>query len=325
MSATPESQRVLVTGASGFVGSALCRHFIACGFDVVGTVRSLPATLVSGVDYRIVGELGTDTVWSDKFFIGVKIIVHCAARVHVMNDNVQDPSMEFRRVNTLGTESLAQVAARAGVKRLIFLSSIKVNGENSLSDAPIDEASPTNPQEHYGISKLEAERALHCIAAETGMEVVILRLPMVYGSGVKGNFLRLLKIVDSGIPLPFSLVNNQRSLIYLNNLTGAITACLTNPAAAGKTYMVSDGENISTPQLITQIAYALEKPVRLWPCPLRLLEVASMLAGKSDEISKLLGSLCINSNKIRSELGWVPTYTLTQGLSVVAAWYHRQV
>jgi nucleoside-diphosphate-sugar epimerase len=325
LSATPESQRVLVTGASGFVGSALCRHFIACGFDVVGTVRSLPATLVPGVDYLIVGELGTDTAWSDKVFTGVKIIVHCAARVHVMNDYAKDPLMEFRRVNTLGTENLAQVAAHAGVKRLIFLSSIKVNGENSLSDTPIDETSPTNPQGHYGISKMEAEKALRRIAAETELEVVILRLPMVYGPGVKGNFLRLLKIVDSGIPLPFSLVNNQRSLIYLNNLTGAITACLTKSAAVGKTYMVSDGENISTPQLITQIAYALEKPVRLWPCPLRLLEVASMLAGKSDEISKLLGSLCINSNKIRSELGWVPSYTLTQGLSVIAAWYHRQV
>jgi len=233
--------------------------------------------------------------------------------------------MEFRRVNTLGTENLAEVAAHTGVKRLIFLSSVKVNGENSLSDSPIDETSPTNPQDHYGISKLEAEKALFRIAAETGLEVVILRPPLVYGPSVKGNFLRLLKIVDSGIPLPFSLVNNQRSLIYLNNLTGAITACLTDPAAAGETYMVSDGENISTAQLITQIAYALEKPVRLWPCPLRLLELAGMLARKSDEISKLLGSLCINSNKIRSELGWVPSHTLTQGLSVIASWHHRQV
>ena len=325
MSTTPETQIVLVTGASGFVGSALCRHLVAHGIDVIGTVRSLPATLVPGVDYRIVGELGTNTAWSDKVFIGVKVIVHCAARVHVMNDYAKDPLMEFRRVNTLGTENLAEIAAHTGVKRLIFLSSVKVNGENSLSDSPIDETSPTNPQDHYGISKLEAEKALFRIAAETGLEVVILRPPLVYGPSVKGNFLRLLKIVDNGIPLPFSLVNNQRSLIYLNNLTGALTACLTNPAAVGKTYMVSDGENISTAQLITQIAYALEKPVRLWPCPLRLLEVASMLAGKTNEITKLLGSLCINSNKIRSELGWVPTYTLIQGLSVIAAWYHRQV
>jgi len=307
LSTTPETQIVLVTGASGFVGSALCRHLVAHGIDVIGTVRSLPATLVPGVDYRIVGELGTNTAWSDKVFIGVKVIVHCAARVHVMNDYAKDPLMEFRRVNTLGTENLAEVAAHTGVKRLIFLSSVKVNGENSLSDSPIDETSPTNPQDHYGISKLEAEKALFRIAAETGLEVVILRPP------------------DSGIPLPFSLVNNQRSLIYLNNLTGAITACLTDPAAAGETYMVSDGENISTAQLITQIAYALEKPVRLWPCPLRLLELAGMLARKSDEISKLLGSLCINSNKIRSELGWVPSHTLTQGLSVIASWHHRQV
>lgn len=325
MSVTPESQRILITGASGFVGSELCRQLVACGLDVVGTVRSLPATLVPGVDYRIVSELGTSKAWSNEVFTGVKIIVHCAARVHVMDDYAQDPLMEFRRVNTLGTENLAQLAAYNGVKRLIFLSSIKVNGENSLTDTPFDETSPTNPQDHYGISKLEAEKALSRIAAETDLEVVILRLPLVYGPGVKGNFLRLLKIVDSGISLPFSLVNNQRSFIYLNNLIGAVTACLTDPAAAGETYMVSDGENISTVQLITQIAYALEKPVRLWPCPLRLLKLAGMLAGKSDEISKLLSSLCINSNKIRRELDWSPSYTLTQGLSVTAAWYHRKI
>ena len=325
MISTPESQRVLVTGASGFVGSALCRHFVAHGLDVIGTVRSLPATLVPGVEYRIVGELGTSTAWSDEVFTEVKIVVHCAARVHVMHDYAQDPLMEFRRVNTLGTENLAQVAAHTGVKRLIFLSSVKVNGENSQSDSPIDETSPTSPQDHYGISKLEAEQALFRIAAETGMEVVILRPPMVYGPGVKGNFLRLLKIVDSGIPLPFSLVNNQRSFIYLNNLTGVIAACLTDPAAVGRTYMVSDGEDISTAQLITQMAHALEKPVRLWPCPLRLMKLAGILVGKSDDISKLLGSLCINSNKIRDELGWIPSHTLTQGLSQIAAWHHRQV
>ncbi len=181
MSTTPETQIVLVTGASGFVGSALCRHLVAHGIDVIGTVRSLPATLVPGVDYRIVGELGTNTAWSDKVFKGVKVIVHCAARVHVMNDYAKDPLMEFRRVNTLGTENLAEVAAHTRVKRLIFLSSVKVNGENSLSDSPIDETSPTNPQDHYGISKLEAEKALFRIAAETGLEVVILRPPLVYG------------------------------------------------------------------------------------------------------------------------------------------------
>ncbi len=325
MSTTSEPQKILITGASGFVGSELCRQLVACGLDVVGTVRSLPAIQVPGVDYRIVGELATNTAWSNEIFTGVGVVVHCAARVHVMGDYVQDPLMEFRRVNTLGTENLARIAANNGVKRLIFLSSIKVNGENSLTDTPFDETSLSNPQDHYGISKLEAEKVLSRIAFETGMEIVILRLPMVYGPGVKGNFLRLLKIVDSGISLPFSLVKNQRSFIYLNNLTSAITACLTDPAAAGETYMVSDGENISTAQLITQIAYALEKPVRLWPCPLRLLKLAGMLSGKSDEISKLLGSLCINSNKICRELDWVPSYTLSQGLSVTAAWYRKKV
>lgn len=319
-----ESFRVLVTGASGFVGSALCRHFVASGLNVIGTVRNLPVSPVLGVDYRSVGELGTDTAWGDDIFTGVEVIVHCAARVHVINDRGQDSLMEFRRVNTLGTEALAQIAAKAGVRRLIFLSSVKVNGESSLPNLPIDESSPVNPQDHYGISKLEAEQALFRITAETGLEVVILRPPMVYGPGVKGNFLRLFKIVDKGIPLPFSLANNQRSLINLNNLTDVIAACLTDPAAAGKTYMVCDGEDISTAQLVTQMAHTLEKSVRLWPCPLRLIELAGMLAGRSDETSRLLGSLRINSKKIYSDLGWVPPYTLTQGLSQISAWHQRK-
>ena len=324
MIATLESHKVLVTGASGFVGSALCSYLIKCGHNVIGTVRKLPVSPIYGVDYRIVGDLGTNTAWYENIFSGVEVIIHCAARVHIMNEDVQNPLKEFRQINTQGTETLARIAANTGVKRLIFLSSVKVNGENFPLSSPIDEMSPTVPKDYYGISKLEAERSLLNIAEETGLETVIFRLPLVYGPGVKGNFLRLFKIVDKGIPLPLSLVENLRSLINLNNLTDVVGSCLTDPRAVGKTYMVSDSKDISTTQLIIEMSQALDRPVRLWPCPLPLIKLTGTLVGRSDEVSRLLGSLRINSNKIYCELGWVPPYTLTEGLSQISSWYHQK-
>ena len=315
--------KVLVTGASGFVGSALCSHLVSRDFDTIATVRNLPDALVPRVDYRIVTKLDAATDCHDAL-AGVQTVIHCAARVHVMRDHAQDPLTEFRRVNTLGTETLAQAAAHCGVKRLVFLSSIKVNGESAPPDAPFDQASPAKPQDPYAISKWEAEQALTRVSTETGLEIVVLRCPLVYGLGVKGNFLRLLQAVKHGIPLPFSLVKNRRSLIYLDNLTDAIATCLTHPAAAGKTYLMSDGEDVSTAELISRIAQALGKPSRLWPCPLGLIELAGRMPGKSDEIARLLGSLCIDSSKIRSELDWTPPYTLEQGLAETARWLHGQ-
>jgi nucleoside-diphosphate-sugar epimerase len=315
--------KALVSGASGFVGSALCSHLVSRGFDAVATVRNLPDALVPRVDYRIVTELDSATDWHDAL-AGVQTVIHCAARVHVMRDHAQDPLTEFRRVNTLGTETLTRAAAHCGVKRLVFLSSIKVNGESALPDAPFDQASPVKPQNPYAISKWEAEQALTRVSAETGLEVVSLRCPLIYGPGVKGNFLRLLQAVDHGIPLPLALARNRRSLIYLDNLTNAIATCLTHPAAAGKTYLVSDGEDVSTAELIARIAQALGKPSRLWPCPLGLMELAGRMTGKSDEIARLLGSLCIDSSRIRSELDWRPPYTLEQGLAETAQWLHGQ-
>ena len=315
--------KALVTGASGFVGRALCSHLVAHGLDVVGTVRNLPGTPVSGVSYRIVAEMSASTDWSDVL-TGVQAVIHCAARVHVMRDHVQDPLMEFRHVNTLGTETLARAAARCGVKRLVFLSSIKVNGESASPDMPFDQISPAKPQDPYAISKWEAEQALTRVAAETGLEVAVLRCPLVYGPGVKGNFLRLLQAVDRGIPLPFALARNRRSLIYLDNLTGAIATCLAHPAAAGKTYLVSDGEDVSTAELIDRIARALGNPSRLWPCPLGLMKLVGMMTGKSDEVARLLGSLCVDSSRIRNELGWAPSYTLAQGLAETVRWFRRR-
>ena len=315
--------KVLVTGASGFVGKALCTYLVLRDFDVVATVQNLADALVPKVNYRIVTEICASTDWDDAL-AGVQTVIHCAARVHVMRDHAQDPLTEFRRVNSLGTETLARAAAHCGMKRLVFLSSIKVNGESAPSDAPFDQTSPAKPLDPYAISKWEAEQVLTRVSAETGLEIVVLRCPLVYGPGVKGNFLRLLQVVDRGIPLPLALARNRRSLIYLDNLTDTIVTCLTHPAAAGKTFLVSDGEDVSTAELIARIAQALGKPSRLWPCPLGLIKLAGRLTGKSDEIARLLGSLCMDSSKIRSELDWMPPYTLEQGLAETVRWLHGQ-
>lgn len=314
--------KFLITGANGFVGKALCAELLRQGYPVRAAVRS-GDTSIENLEVAAVGSIDGETDWTDALR-GVDVVIHLAARVHVMRDPAQDPLAEFRRVNTLGTETLARAAARAGVKRFIFLSSIKVNGEETRGTA-FTELDAPNPQDPYAISKWEAEQALHRIAADTGMEVVVLRCPLVYGPGVKGNFLRLMQAVARGIPLPLALADNRRSLIYLGNLTGAISACLHHPEAVGKTYLVSDGEDVSTAQLILQMARALGRPARLWPCPLGLMRLAAMMTGKSDEVTRLLGSLCIDSSKIRRELGWRPSHTLAQGLAETAAWHRRQV
>lgn len=319
---------VLVTGAGGFIGSALCSQLSIAGYAVRGVRRNIERgaqspSIASPVSWMTVPDIGPDTLW-DEALHGVATVVHLAARVHALRGQVQDSLAEFRRINALGTETLARAAARAGVGRFLFLSTVKVNGEETWGTA-FTELDTPNPQDSYAISKWEAEQALHRIAAETGMEVVVLRCPLVYGPGVKGNFLRLMQAVDRGIPLPLALVDNRRSLVYLGNLTGAIIACLEQREAAGKTYLVSDGENVSTAQLITQMAQALGKPARLWPCPVGLIKFAGKVTGKSDEVARLLGSLCIDSSKIRRELGWASPYTLKQGLRETADWYRQHL
>ena len=313
-------ETVMITGAQGFVGGALCSSLRKQEWSVRPVVRTRSP---NNGDHIEVGDIDPDTNWN-LALSDTQYIVHCAAHVHRVQGHTQDSLREFRRVNTFSTETLARAAARSGVKRFIFLSSIKVNGENAPLDSPFNQTSPANPHDSYSISKWEAEQALARVATETGLKIVILRCPLVYGPRVKANFLRLLQAVKHGIPLPFSLVKNRRSLIYLGNLTDAIATCLTHPAAAGKTYLVSDGEDVSTAELIALIAQVLGKPSRLLPCPLGPIELAGMLTGKSDEIARLLGSLCIDSSKIRSELDWTPPYTLEQGLAETARWLNGQ-
>lgn len=315
---------ILVTGATGFVGQALCKRLANDSFTVRCAVRlsdHLASAQFSRIERFIIEDIGPDTDWS-KALPGIDTIVHLAARVHVINDKDADPPAEFRRINVSGTEHLAREAAKAGVKRFIFLSSIKVNGEGK--NTPYSEAQSVHPSDPYGISKWEAEQALRRIETETGMKVIIIRPPLVYGPGVKANFLNLIKLVNSGIPLPLASVSNKRSLIYIENLVDAIVSCIRNPNAAGQTYLVSDGEDVSTPELARRLASALGRPARLFPFPAGLMGIAGKLMGKSELVDRLIGSLLINSSKIHRDLGWKPPCTMELGLKRTAEWFLKE-
>lgn len=312
--------RVLVTGATGFVGRFLCTRLLSEGWSVRGTMLNYenPALLVEGVEPVVIEAMGGATRWSHAL-TGIDAVIHLAARVHIMEDPSADPLTEFRKVNSEGTKRLACEAVKAGVKRLVFVSSIKVSGEESLT--PYTENSPVQPSDPYGVSKWEAELALRQIEAETGQEVVIVRPTLVYGPGVKANFYNMMKVIQKGIPLPFASISNKRSLIYVGNLIDAITKCTVHPIATGKTFLVSDGEDVSTPELIRRIAAALNVPAGLFPFPLCLMRFAGKLIGKSAAVNRLAGSLTVDSSKIRQELGWTPPFSMEQGLRETAEWY----
>lgn len=313
-------RRILITGAGGFVGQALTAALDSAGRDWIAATRRASAQL--GNRQIIVGDIGAHTDWSAALR-GIDCVVHLAARTHVLHDDSDDPLAAYREINLHGTTVLAQQAAAAGVRRLVFLSSIKVNGEASAGH-PFTEHDAPAPEDAYGITKREAEDALHAIASTTGLETVVLRPPLVYGPGVKGNFLRLLRLVERGMPLPFASIRNRRSLVYVGNLADALISCIDAPAARGKTYLVSDGEDCSTPALITGMAAAMRKPPRLWPCPALLLNLGAALIGRRAEAMRLTGSLQIDAGSLRRELGWSPRYTLDQGLSETVQWYHRR-
>lgn len=311
------AHRILVTGASGFVGQRLCAETIERGWQVRAVLRT-PDSSHNGVESVSVGEIDSETNWTEALR-EVEVVVHLAARVHVMRDDANDPLEEYRRVNVAGTEHLARSAAVSGVKRLVYVSSIKVNGEATNGGTKFTETDAHSPQDPYGISKWEAEQALYRVAAETGLEVVIVRPPLVYGPGVKGNFAQMLKVLAKGIPLPLASVRNLRSLVYVENLVDALIVCATHPAAAGQTYLVSDGEDVSTPDLLRQLGAAMGHPARLFPCPSALLKLAGRLTGKAEQVERLLGSLRVDSGKIRRELNWRPPYTLWEGLQNTGA------
>lgn len=307
---------IAVTGVTGFVGSSLVEHLFARQFDV----HRVPRSSVE------IGE--------------AQCVIHCAARAHIMRDESLDPLTEYRRVNVQATLKLARQAAAAGVRRFVFLSSVKVNGESTSSlrggtaaaaiqgeglaccaeGAPRNDGSaftsndvPT-PEDAYGLSKWEAERGLREIASQTGMEVVVVRPPLVYGPGVKGNFARLLDLVRSGVPLPLAAVDNRRSFIGLDNLVDLLIRCVDHPKAAGKTLLASDGQDLSTPELLRMLANAMGRPARLFPLPVPLLRLGGRALGRLNEVDRLVGSLQVDSSVTRELLGWTPPVSVEEGI-----------
>ncbi|KAA0688717.1 NAD-dependent epimerase/dehydratase family protein [Azospirillum brasilense] len=316
--------RVLVTGATGFVARTVIPLLVERGHSVRAVVRQKgdgrpDIAVPHAADTVTIGDIGPATAWGSALQ-GMDAVVHLAARVHVMRDRESDPLAAFRCVNTAGTRVLAEAAAAAGVKRMVYLSSVKALADESRPEELSEETEP-DPHSPYGISKLEAERALAEISARTGLEAVVIRPPLVYGPGVGGNFLRLMQAVDRGIPLPLGALENRRSLIFVGNLADAIQECLTHPQAAGGRFLVHDGRPMSTPELVRAIAEALGKPARLLPVPPSLLALAARLARREAMLDRVAGSLVIDDGAIRRALNWRPPCYPAYGLRLTAEWF----
>lgn len=299
----------VVTGADGFVGRALRDRLAARGDDVRAVTRAT------------VGDFAEVRDWS-PVVEGAEVVYHLAARVHVMNDRAENAAQLYRAMNVDATASLARAAARAGVRHFVFVSSVKAGGEWS-GDAPLRESDEPRPEDDYGRSKLEAERALGAIRGEGAMHVSILRPPLVYGPGVKANFLRLLGAVDRSLPLPFGGIRNRRSLVSVANLADAMTRCADAGAAASRTFYVSDGEDVSTPELVRRIAKALGKRAPLLPVPVAMLRLAGSVTGRRAAVERLTSSLAVDTQAIRGAIQWRPPLTLDDGLRATADWYRK--
>jgi nucleoside-diphosphate-sugar epimerase len=310
--------RILLTGSSGFVGSALAAALLREGESLVCPVRRSAPADNERICYPVTGDFTTATDWR-PYLDADGIVIHCAARVHVMNDTASDPLAAFRNINVDATLHLARQAAACGVRQFVFLSSVKVNGEQTATGQRFTENDASQAHDPYGISKLEAEQALLTLGKETGMAITIIRPPLVYGPGVKANFASMMRWVKKGIPLPFGTIHNQRSLVYVGNLVSLISACLRHPQAAQQIFLVSDGQDLSTSELLRHCAQALGVPSRLLPCPPQWIQMAARLAGKPGVAARLCASLQVDISKARSLLGWEPPYSVEQGLSATAA------
>ena len=304
--------KILVTGASGFVGQHLVRSLKQQGVCVVGVGRK---PITSDADmFFLVPDFANINAWAEPL-VGCTAVVHLAARVHVMQDKTVNPLAEFRKVNVDATLNLAKNAAQAGVKRFVFISSIKVNGEHTEIAKPFTEEAVVNPQDAYAVSKNEAEQCLLQIAQQTGMEVVIIRPPLIYGEGVKANFASMMRAVKYGLPLPLGNIQNKRSLVYVGNLVSLIAKCIEHPKAANQVFLVSDGCDVSTTELLKACAKALGIEARLFSVPLKLIDTAAAVLAKRGIIQRLYGNLQVDISKAQNLLDWQPLISLEDGLT----------
>ncbi len=299
--------RILVTGASGFVGAAVHRRLTSEALDILPVYRN---DHHSGL---AIGNIDGSTDWSSAL-TNTTHVIHTAARVHIMKESVADPLQAFRKVNTEGTLNLARQAAEAGVTRFIFISSVKVNGEQTKAGMAFTEEDVSGSDDPYAISKHEAETDLRRLASETRMEIVIIRPPLVHGPGVKANFLSLMKLVRTGFPLPLGKIDNRRSMVSLDNLIDFIITCITHPKAANQTFLVSDGEDLSVTQLLRKLASAMDMPSRLIPIPSSWLKIALSVVGKKSIADRLCGSLQVNITKAQTLLDWSPKWSVDEGI-----------
>lgn len=305
--------RIVITGTSGFVGRALCSQAVEQGLTVRGAKRSCSGT-PEAIESVAVGDIDGNTDWSGALK-GCDVVLHLAARAHIMHDSALDPLAEFRKINVDGTLNLARQASKAGVKRFVFISSIKVNGEGTQLGQAFTADDVAAPEDAYGISKGEAEAGLRQLSQETGIEVVIIRPPLVYGPEAKGNFSSIMRWVARGWPLPLGAVTrNRRSFVALDNLVDLILTCVDHPQAANQTFLVSDGEDLSTTELLRRMGKALNRPARLMPVPAGLLAFAARLLGKKAVAQRLLGSLQVDMGKTCELLDWNPPVSVDEGL-----------
>lgn len=310
-------QRFLVTGATGFVGQCMLGALRERGYGVRAALRRGPAA--PAVDSVVVGDIGPETPW-DEALAGIDVVVHLAGLAHLPPDATQAQKDQFQRINTQATLALARACSDSGVRRLVFVSSVKVNGERT-TQAAFTEADPPQPCDAYARSKWAAEQGLREIATETGLEVTVVRPPLVYGAGVKANFLQLMRWVDRGVPLPLASIDNRRSLIGVENLADALISCAVHPDAVGETFLVSDGDDVSTPQLVRRLATAMGREARLFGCPATVLRWLGGLSGRGARMNRLLDSLQVDTSKIRDRLGWQAPVAMEQGLAAAVHWF----
>lgn len=313
------SSTVLITGGTGFIGRVLCGALQGAGMRYRLALRALRVDDPLRDGDCVVGELSGRTDWSSAL-AGVDAVVHVAGIAHVLEKPSEEVLELYRRVNVDATLALGYAAAKAGVRRFVLVSSARIHGEFSI-ERPWRESDLPNPPDPYSLSKWEAERGLRQIELNTGMEAVVIRPPLVYGPGVKANFLRLMRWVDAGWPLPFGGFHNRRSLVYVGNLASAIVATLQHPAAAAGTYLVSDEDDVSTAELCRRIGNALGRRARIFPCPPLLLQLMARSIGKNDDLKRLLGNFAVDASGIRNALGWKPPFAMRDGLAETAAWY----